>query len=206
MKAIGIATAVMLACYLAAAAALALVGFHDHAAPADIIVVPGSTVLPDGTPGERLASRLEAAIKLFNERQAPAIFVSGGVGREDRDEAAAMARYLVVRGVPASAIVQDPLGFDTAATAANAAAYLRANKLRSALVATQYFHVARTTLALERQGVSVTGTRHARYLEWRDLYSLAREGIGYAVYLATLSPGHLGTLSGWRMRQFFRTG
>jgi uncharacterized SAM-binding protein YcdF (DUF218 family) len=186
MKLIRTVAAVATACYLVAAAVLAGVGLHDQAAPADVIVVPGNTVQPDGTPSDRLGARLDAAITLFNEHQAPVIFVSGGVGEEGHDEAAAMARYLVAHGVPADAIVQDPLGFDTAATAANAAAYLRANKLRSALVATQYFHVARTTLALERQGLSVTGSRHARYVEWRDMYSLAREVIGYALYLAIL--------------------
>jgi len=186
MKLIRTVAVVATGCYLVAAAVLALVGLHDHAAPADVIVVPGNTVRPDGTPSERLGARLDAAVSLFNEQQAPAIFVSGGVGEEGHDEAAAMARYLVAHGVPASAIVQDPLGFDTAATAANVATYLRANKLRSALVATQYFHVARTTLALERHGVSVTGSRHARYVEGRDMYSLAREVIGYTLYLATL--------------------
>jgi len=186
MKLFRTVAAVVVVGYLAAAVALALVGLRDHAAPADLIVVPGNTVRPDGTPSERLGARLDAAITLFNERQAPAIFVSGGVGEEGHDEAAAMARYLIAHGVPANAIVQDPLGFDTAATAANVATYLRASKLRSALVATQYFHVARTTLALERHGVSVTGSRHARYFEWRDMYSLSREVIGYVVYLTTL--------------------
>lgn len=186
MKLIRTVAAVVAACYLMAAAALAVVGLRDQAAPADVIVVPGNTVRSDGTPSERLGARLDAAITLFSQRQAPVIFVSGGVGEEGHDEAAAMARYLTAHGVPANAIVQDPLGFDTAATAANVATYLRANKLRSALVATQYFHVARTTLALERHGVSVMGSRHARYFEWRDMYSLSREVIGYVVYLATL--------------------
>ena len=186
MRKAWIAVGIALAVYLAAAAAVALVGFHDRVNEADIIVVPGNTVRADGTLSERLKSRLDVSIKLFNEKKAPVIFVSGGVGREGQDEAAAMARYLVANGVPAASVVQDPLGVDTAATAANAAKYLRANKLRSAIVATQYFHVARTTLALERFGVNVTGTSHARYFELRDAYALGREVVGYAVYCASL--------------------
>lgn len=177
---------VMLGAYLTAAAAIALVGFRDHAATADIIVVPGNRVRPDGSLSARLQSRLDVAIELFNEHKAPTIFVSGGTGREGRDEAAAMAAYLMAHGVAAAAVVQDPLGVDTAATAANAARYLRAHRLQSAIVATQYFHVARTTLALERSGIRVTGTRHARYFELRDAYSLAREVVGYAAYYASL--------------------
>lgn len=177
---------IALAVYGAAAAAIALVGFSDHAGTADIIVVPGNTVRADGSVSERLQSRLDVALQLFHEGRAPTLFVSGGMGREGRDEATAMAAYLVAHGVAASAIVQDPLGVDTAATAVNAAKYLRAHRLQSAIVATQYFHIARTTLALERSGVRVTGTRHAPYFEPRDAYSLAREVLGYAVYYAKL--------------------
>ena len=58
--------------------------------------------------------------------------------------------------------------------------------LRNSSIATQYFHVARTSLALQRRGVKVAGTASARYFEIRDVYSLAREVIGYAVYYVTL--------------------
>ena len=170
---------------LMAAAALVAVGVHDHGEAADIIVVPGNTVHADGSLSERLKARLDAAITLYQERRAPIIFVSGGTGIEGQDEAAAMAAYLVANKIPISAIVQDPLGIDTAATASNAAKYLKANKLRTAFVATQYFHIARTALALEKRGVKVTGTRHARYVEFRDIYSLAREVIGYVIYFGS---------------------
>ena len=168
-----------------AACAVALVGLRDQVdANADIIVVPGNTVYADGTLSERLKSRLDVALELFHDGRAPRIFVSGGMGHEGHDEAASMAAYLVGHGVAASAIVQDPLGVDTAATAANAAQYLRSHNMGSAIVATQYFHVPRTVLALQRQGVRVAGTRHARYFEMRDIYSLTREVVGYAAYYA----------------------
>ncbi len=171
--------------FVVAACAIATVGLHDQVgANADIIVVPGNTVYADGTLSERLKSRLDIAIELFNERRAGRIFVSGGTGREGHDEAAAMAAYLLNHGVAASAIVQDPLGVDTAATAANAARYLQSHHMGSAIVATQYFHVPRTVLALQHNGVQVTGSRHARYFEMRDVYSLAREVVGYAAYYA----------------------
>jgi len=121
IKRLATGTLMVLAVYGVAAIALALVGFRDHASRADIIVVPGNTVRPDGSVSGRLQSRLDAALGLFHEGLAPAIFVSGGIGREGHDEAAAMTAYLVAHGVAASAIVQDPLGVDTAATAVNAA-------------------------------------------------------------------------------------
>jgi uncharacterized SAM-binding protein YcdF (DUF218 family) len=173
--------------YLVAAAAIAAVGLRDHTSnTADIIVVPGNTVQADGTLSKRLQSRLDVAIGLLREGRANAIFVSGGIGREGHDEAAAMAAYLVSQGVSAAAVVQDPLGVDTAATAIHAAKYLQTHQLQTAIVATQYFHIARTTLALERAGIRVTGTRHANYFELRDVYSLTREVIGHAAYYLKL--------------------
>lgn len=165
-----------------AAIALITTGLDDHPADADLIVVPGNTVNPDGTPSPRLQARLDAALTLFREQRAPFIFVSGGTGKEGVDEAVAMHDYLSQNGVPSSAIVIDSLGTDTSATARNAASHMRASNLKSAIVATQYFHVARTKLALERNGVQVVGTVHARYFELRDLYSILREVVAYPVY------------------------
>lgn len=166
-------------CLLAGSAAVAIAGCQDRVADADLIVVPGNTILADGTPSPRLRARLEAALGLYQARHAPLIFVSGGTGKEGFDEAAAMAAYLQQRGVPAAAIVQDPAGVDTAATARNAARYLQGHQRTRALVATQYFHVARTGMLLEQAGVTVSGHVHAGFFELRDLYSTPREAVAW---------------------------
>lgn len=172
----------VLACMLVAAGLIVAAGLGDQVADADMIVVPGNTVAPDGNPSPRLQARLNAALALFREHRAPLIFVSGGTGKEGFDEAVVMAGYLVHHGVPAAAIVEDSLGVDTAATARNAGRFMREHRLRSAIVATQYFHIARTKLALQRNGVQVTGTVHARHLELRDAYSIPREVVAYVAY------------------------
>lgn len=182
MKRLKLLILVILGCFLLAGSVIVVTGLDDKIANADIIVVPGNTVAPDGTPSPRLQARLDAALKLFQEHRAPLIFVSGGTGKEGFDEAISMFAYLSKNGVPPAAIVKDSLGIDTAATARNAANFMRANKLKSAIVVTQYFHVARTKLALERNGVLIAGTAHARYVEMRDLYSIPREAIAYVAY------------------------
>ena len=192
MKKVIVAAGVCLGLFAAACVLIALTGVDDNNAAADIIVVPGNTVLEDGSLSERLKSRLDVALRLYNGKRAPVIFVSGGMGHEGRDEASAMAAYPIDNHVPPAAIVQDSLGATTAATAKNAAGYLRANKRQSALVATQYFHVARTRLALERNGVHVAGTAYAHYFEIRDAYSLAREVFAYAFYYLTLRSSDAG--------------
>ncbi|NMM27309.1 MAG: YdcF family protein [Glaciimonas sp.] len=177
---------ICLSCFLLATSAIVAAGLNDQLANADLIVVPGNAVARDGTPSPRLRARLDVALQLFQERRAPLIFVSGGTGKEGFDEAISMSNYLVKNGVPATAIIKDSMGIDTAATAKNAANFIRTNNLKTALVATQYFHVARTKLALERNGVLVTGTVHARYFEMRDFYSIPREVIAYIAYTAKL--------------------
>ena len=170
--------------FLLATAALVLAGLNDQLAPADVIVVPGNTIMPDGTPSPRLRARLDVALKQFQEHKAPRILVSGATGKEGFDEAAAMARYLQSRGVPAGAIIEDDQGWTTDATARNAALLMRQHGWKTAMVATQYFHVPRFRLALERAGIAVSGNVHAPYFELRDLYSVPRETVGYAVYFA----------------------
>ncbi|MCE9551642.1 MAG: YdcF family protein [Betaproteobacteria bacterium] len=167
-----------------AASAIVVAGLDDQIADADLIVVLGNAVASDGTPSPRLKARLDVALKLFRQHRAPIIFVSGGTGKEGFDEAVTMSNYLLKNGVPSGAIVKDSMGVDTAATAKNAANFMRAKSLKTAFVATQYFHVPRTRLALQRNGIQVTGSTHADCFVMRDLYSNAREAIAYAAYYA----------------------
>ncbi len=182
MRKIALLGASTVGIFLLATAALVLAGLNDKLAPADVIVVPGNTILPDGTPSPRLQARLDAALTQFQAGRAPRILVSGATGKEGFDEAASMARYLQSRGVPASAILEDNQGWTTDATARNAAILMREHGWKTAMVATQYFHVPRFRLALERSGIAVSGQVHAPYFELRDLYSIPRETVGYAVY------------------------
>lgn len=168
---------------LACAAVLVIDGLTDNLGPSDAAIVPGNMVFPDGTPSKRLAARLDRALELYKAGLVKAVIVSGGTGTEGYDEARAMKAYLVARGVPAAVVIQDSAGVTTMATARNSAVLMKGRGLKTATAVTQYFHVPRTTLALRKAGVTVSHTAHARYVEWRDLYSIPREVIGYASYL-----------------------
>jgi len=142
----------------------------------------GNTVERSGWPSPRLRARLDAARGLYAQGTVRRVFVSGGLGREGFDEALVMKRYLVRAGVPDSLVYADRAGVNTAATCANARAYMAANGLRTADVVTQHFHVLRARMACRRAGIAVVGAIAPRFFELRDLYSLAREGIAYPVY------------------------
>jgi vancomycin permeability regulator SanA len=157
-------------------------GLSDDIHAADVAVVPGNTVERDGRPSARLRARLDQVVALYRQGLFPDVIVSGGVGSEGFDEAEVMKRYLVENGVPEGRIHVDSGGATTHLTARNAARMMRENGWRSAMVVSQYFHVPRTRLALKRSGVTPVFSAHARYFERRDVYSIAREVVGYGAY------------------------
>jgi uncharacterized SAM-binding protein YcdF (DUF218 family) len=158
-------------------------GLTDDIQIADVAIVPGNTVEKDGRPSARLSARLDQTVALYRQGLFPNVIVSGGVGSEGFDEAEVMKRYLVENGVPEGSIHVDSGGATTHLTARNASRMMRENGWRSAMVVTQYFHVPRMRLALERSGVTPVFSAHARYFERRDVYSIAREVVGYGAYL-----------------------
>jgi vancomycin permeability regulator SanA len=158
-----------------------LYGATSRPRPADVAIVFGSLVR-DGQPSLRLAARLEAGRKLYADRLVRVLFVSGATGKEGYDESAVMRSWLLAHGVPDSAVVRDSLGKNSHLTGVNAASFMKARGLKEALVVTQYFHIARATLACEQQGIDVTGAAIAPLVERRDAYSLARELVALPVY------------------------
>lgn len=173
---------IMLAFTLAATLIVAD-GLTDDIHAADVAIVPGNTVEKDGRPSARLGARLDQTVALYRQGLFPNVIVSGGVGVEGFDEAEVMKRYLVEKGVPEGSIRVDSGGATTHLTARNAARMMRENGWQSALVVSQYFHVPRMRLAMRRSGVTPVFSAHARYFERRDIYSIAREVVGYGAYL-----------------------
>ena len=177
-----VALPIMLAFTLAATLIVAD-GLTDDIHAADVAIVPGNTVEKDGRPSARLSARLDQTIALYRQGLFRDVIVSGGVGSEGFDEAEVMKRYLVENGVPEGSIHVDSGGATTHLTARNASRMMRENGWQSAMVVSQYFHVPRMRLALERSGVTPLFSAHAQYFERRDVYSIAREVVGYGAYL-----------------------
>lgn len=93
-----------------------------------------------------------------------------------------MAVWLERHGVPKDAIVIDPVGRRTAATMANAAAL----GIRSALIATQGYHLPRSLYLARGAGIDAVGvpaTPAGRYFMTTIRESLARAEIVIEVAL-----------------------
>lgn len=168
---------------LSGAALIVADGLSDDIHPADVAIVLGNTVESDGRPSARLRARLDKAVELYCGGLFQHVIVSGGTGAEGFNEAEVMKSYLISQGVPEAHIIADGEGMTTSLTARNAARVMKEQRWQSALVISQYFHIPRTRLAIESYGVRPVYSAHAEYFELRDVYSIAREVIGYGAYL-----------------------
>lgn len=156
-------------------------GLRDEKVNCEIAIIFGTTVNADGTLSTRLQARLDAGIELYNNKTVKKLFVSGGLGKEGFEEGTKVAEYLVLKGVSESDIIVDNNGNNTRETAENFAKQFPNSE--SVIVVSQYFHISRAKLALHKAGVENVYGVHARYWEWRDVFSLGREFIAYYRYL-----------------------
>lgn len=89
---------------------------------ADVIIVPGRGVYPDGTLFKDPESRIRMAVHLFNSGVAPRIIVSGGfsyymTNDTDVNEARSMKEYAISLGVKAENIIVEGESTHTLANA-----------------------------------------------------------------------------------------
>jgi uncharacterized SAM-binding protein YcdF (DUF218 family) len=109
----------------------------------------------DGEPSPQLAARLDHVAELWPQGLAPLVVVTGGNQPGDRfTEAEASANYLVERGVPADAIVQETTGRDTYESLQGAADLLAERGLSRVLIVTDPYHSLRSRLTAEDVGLT----------------------------------------------------
>ncbi len=165
-----------------AAVVLGLFGLCDDPGEAEVGLVLGNTVAADGTVSARLQARLDKALAFRHLGYFDWVIVSGGVDPAGHDEAAVMRDYLVAHGVPEGRVIVDNQGVNTYESARHTVMLMRENHWGGVCVVTQYFHVPRARLALVHFGADDISSGSARVFAWRDVYSAAREVVGYAWY------------------------
>lgn len=138
---------------------LAIIGWSTRnvKGPADAIIVMGAAQY-SGRPSPVLRARLDHALVLWRDKQSPRVVLTGG--RRDGDlisEAAAGRRYILRRGVPATAIRLESLGRTSLASMHGAAAVLQdgdslpANP--SVLLVSDPFHMLRLDVLARMHGL-----------------------------------------------------
>lgn len=179
-------------------------GHKDLAQPADVIVVLGALVLPDGRPGPDLTTRTQHAVALYQEGLAPRLICAGGIKGEPASAAAVSRSLAISLGVPEEVIFLADGSANTEEDAQQVATVMARHGWSTAIVVSHPLHMYRAKLLFEREGLTVytspTTTDVARIaLPWRTYYIL-REGVGILwPYLeeAGFPPTWTATLQQW---------
>jgi vancomycin permeability regulator SanA len=122
--------------------------------PRPVAIVFGAGLNPDGTPTPMLADRIDGGIELLQAGKVHALLFTGDNGTVEHNELASMQDYALARGVPRTEIVLDYAGFDTYDSCYRAAAIFG---VRSAILVTQDFHIARAVYFCRHRGIDALG-------------------------------------------------
>src|SRR5688572_25574411 len=153
-RALGLLLFVAATIYTVAFVLVLVVAQLDQRESADVIVVLGAAQY-NGRPSPVLRARLDHALELWREGLAPAIVVTGGVGRGDKEsEATVGRRYLLARQVPDSVLIVQPQGRSTQASMNAVAEWLGEHGRRQAILVSDPFHMLRLRLEARRTGLN----------------------------------------------------
>jgi SanA protein len=140
---------------------------------AEVAIVPGALVEPDGNMSAMLAARVTQASRLWHAGKVEKILVSGDHGTWKYDEPDTMRKALVRDGVAPEDVFEDHAGFDTWATMVRARSIFGVNK---AVVITQGFHMPRALYLADAAGIEATGlTSDLREWGYQGRKSAVRE-------------------------------
>lgn len=148
--------------------------FTDKAGakPAQVALVLGAYVFPDGRVSAMVEDRLLAAYDLYTTGKVDKILLTGDHGRVEYDEVNTMRRFLEAKGVPTEDIFMDHAGFDTYDSMYRARDVFA---VQSAIVVTQGFHLPRAVWIARQMGLDVQGVVADRWVYDKAWYYEARE-------------------------------
>lgn len=172
-----------LAVFLVSAILVAWDGLTDEWRHADVAVVMGTTVNPDGTPSRWLKTRLDKALEVYSDGIVSWIIVSGGLEDNGFYECSVMATYLESQGIPSSHLIIDNKGDDTYLTAQHTAEIMHQQGWSSVIVVSQFYHIPRVKLALHHFGIQTVYGAHAEWITGMAVIWLGREVMAYPFYL-----------------------
>ena len=126
---------------------------QDQRVPVDAIIVLGAAHY-NGRPSPVLRARVDHGLQLLRARLASAIVVTGGTHPGDTEsEAEVSRRYLAATGVPDSVVVSLPMGQTTEETMTAVGRWASERHVRSILLVSDGFHLARLRLEAARLGL-----------------------------------------------------
>ena len=155
---------------------------------ADCIIVLGAKVRPDRQPSTALLKRLEKALECYESGLAPVIIVCGAQGTDEPcTEAEAMKEWLVERGVPADAVIEEGKSTSTEENLANAKAIMEERGMSTCIVTTNAYHLTRAMWIAEDTGLDAQGAAAQNNITLFTRTKLRlREAISWVLYFLGL--------------------
>ena len=175
-------------------------GALDRAQPADVIVVLGARVLPNGDAGPDLLPRVEKAVHLYEQRYARFLICAGGPAGDAMSAAAIARREAINLGVPPSAVLIADGTSNTREDAARTAEVMGAHGWRQAIVVSHPLHLLRATYLFRRAGLVVlaspTTTDVGKIsMRWRAFYAVREAAlIAFDIFVPS------GDLPDWALK------
>ena len=137
----------------------------------EAVIVLGAKVHPGGRLSDMLRDRMETAIALYHMGVTDMLLLSGD-GSGEWSEVEYMKRYAIEKGVPESAIAEDPEGFSTFESLSRAKEIYHLDHL---IVVTQKYHLYRAIYIAEDYGIEADGVSADLDIYSGQLYRDIRE-------------------------------
>lgn len=138
---------------------------------AQVVIVPGASVLRNGTPSDILKDRLLTAFDLYHRGIVSKMFVSGDGEGKGYNEVDVMQKFLLDLGVNDEDIILDRSGNDTFQTISHA----KQLKLSPLILVTQQFHLPRALFLARSMGLETFGVSSDKHSYQKILSFSVRE-------------------------------
>lgn len=152
---------------------------------ADVIIVLGARVMPDGELSTTLEFRIQTAYEVYAQGFAENLIVCGAQGSDEpMTEALAMKEYLTSNGVPEANVFMEDQSLNTMQNLTNAKAIMEANGFKKAMIVTSNYHVERAVRLCRDAGIDATGVNAPGPLYWHNrMKARMRESLSWIYYL-----------------------
>ena len=143
------------------------VGEHAEPQPADVIIVLGAAVWPQG-PSPALQARVYYATQLYHGGYADKLILSGGLGENPPTEAEAMAIAAMALDVRPGALYLEKAARNTLENLTLSKEIMDENNWATAIIVTDVFHIKRALLTAEALGLKAYGAPAKNSILYRN--------------------------------------
>ena len=155
---------------------------------ADVIVVLGAQVKPDGSPSVALERRMTVALRAYQEKPRLILCCGARGGNEPEAEGTVMRSWMIANGVPESDVIAETESVNTRQNLLNAKKIMEEHGLVKPLLVTSDYHVARALALAKQIGLDAVGRGSPSKPEY-FLKNHIQEGLSWVKFLLETAMG-----------------